>query len=136
MKLLFVKRTNKFPGLTTSFSVFEMSDDDLSYYPKNWLLRYIDVEKYKFYPKRYFAAPSELREEKLEEISRDPQAAINYAFLLMSCCGATYFTDHEKYRFTAFGDTPKEALRKSKRLVEKIYNIDFKKSEDEKKEEE
>lgn len=130
MKLLSVTRTDKFRGLTNSFSVFEMSDNDLSRYPINHLLERIDTEKYNFYPKRYFAAPCELLEEPLREIARTSQAAINYAFFLMSCCGATYFIDPEKYRFSAFADTPEEALEESMRLVEEFYNSNYNSNED------
>lgn len=133
MKLLQISRTDKFHGPITGFSVFEMSDDDLSHRPMNHLLEEIDTEKYKFHPKRYFATPAELLEEPLKEVSRTSQAAINYAFFLMSCYGATYFTDLEKYRFGAFGDTPEEALNESMRLVEEFCNSNYRNSEDERR---
>ena len=123
MKLLSVTRTNKFPGLTSAFSVFELSDEDLNHHPINISLDRIDTEKYKFYPKRYLAGATDLLDWKLEQIAKDPQMAINFAFESLLLCGATYFMkDPNECRFSAFADTPEEALKESFELVEKFYN--------------
>ena len=123
MKLLSVTRTDKFRNLTHAFSIFEMSDEDLNHHPINISLDKIDTEKYKFYPKKYLAAATELLDWKLEQIAKDPQMAINFAFESLLLCGATYFmNDPNEYRFSAFADTPEEAFKESFKLVEKFYN--------------
>lgn len=132
MKLLSVTRTNKFPGLTSAFSVFELSDEDLNHHPINISLDRIDTEKYKFYPKRYLAAVTDLLDWKLEQIAKDPQMAINFAFESLLLCGATYFIkDPNEYRFSVFADTPEEALKESFGLVEKFYNNLYENKEEE-----